>query len=941
MIEEGFNVTYSGPTPTRPNTSHKEYTFSGWDKPLINIKAETVFTAKYDEDGVNHVVSFYKDAPKSASTLLSQIHVKDGELATYTGADPTKEATAEFSYAFSGWDRSLTLSIIEDTDFVAQYTPTTNEYTVSFYLDSTEGTPLHTESVKYGEHCTYDAIPDKPAEGTVAYSFLGWDKKPSETLITGDTKFYGTWSEYTNGLIFALSNDGTYYICKGANDASKTEIVIPDTYKLLPVKEIGLSAFNGFSYLKSVTFPKGLTKIANSAFMRTDLTSVTLPKSVDTLLAGAFMFCESLTNVDMSLCTELKVLPLNTFLGCTALTFANIKFSPNLTEIDEGAFAQCDALSTFEVPSSVTTIEGGAFTSSPLATISVASGSTAFKAVDNVLYSLDGKNLVYFPVEHATAGTYAIPEGVATIMEYAFANCKTLSTAITFPTTLTTIGAYAFNNTRFGVFFDLSKTALTTLGMNAFDGSIAITEMALPNTLSTVETNVFAKMTGLKSMYIPSGVTNFKADCLASDTCTVYLEASVAPQSLLDNKPDTVRVVLGAKVAPATGMKFIYVTGYGYYASYSGTATSVVVPNYYDDGTNGLHPVYGIANNGFGNQTTLTSVTLPESLQSIGDEAFSGCTGLTTINIPAAVQYFKHGNYLDAFNGCTSLTSYTVDPLNKYYSAVNGYLYDKAGTELLDIPQGLTTATIPAATTEISSYVAYGDTKLTSIDMSGCTSLTYINDAAFVDMGNLATLTLPGDDGALETISGSAFYILPKLTTITLPKTLTSVSSAAFYYSKGLDTINVSANNATYQSIDGVLYSKDGKTLMSVPPKHAAFTIPSSVTIIESGAYNYAAFTSIVVPEGVTKIYDSFELIQGLVSVVLPKSLTHLSPNCFYSDNALTDIFYAGDETDYTTNLASSYGTTPDTRWRYYTETANTDGNHWHYVSGVPTVYAA
>jgi hypothetical protein len=66
-----------------------------------------------------------------------------------------------------------------------------------------------------------------------------------------------------------------------------------------------------------------------------------------------------------------------------------------------------------------------------------------------------------------------------------------------------------------------------------------------------------------------------------------------------------------------------------------------------------------------------------------------------------------------------------------------------------------------------------------------------------------------------------------------------------------------------------------------------------------------------VIPEGVTKIYNAFEVMQQLVSIVLPKSLTYLSPDCFYYDNALTDIFYAGDETDYATNLASSFGTTP------------------------------
>lgn len=943
MVEEGKDVIYGGPAPTRPSTAHKEYTFSGWDKPLLNIKAETVFTAQYTEDGINHVVSFYKDTPKSASTLLSQIHVKDGELATYTGADPTKEATAEFSYAFTGWDRSLTLSIVEDTDFVAQYTPTTNEYTVSFYLDTTEGTPFYTEKVKYGEHSAYDKMPTKPASGTTAYTFLGWDKKLSETAITGDTKIYGTWGEYTDGLTFVLGNDNTYYVCTSGKNTTIADVVIPDTYNTLPVKSIAENAFKDVTTIKTITLPSALKVIGDGAFQGSTLESITFPSTVTTLYTRVFNACSKLVSVDMSLCDGLTVIPSSTFNACSALPFSGIKFSKNLAEIDASAFANCDLFTTFEVPASVTTIQGGAFNFTPLSTISVASGSTAFKAVDDVLYSLDGKNLVYFPAKHATVGTFAIPEGVTTIKMYAFYECHTLSTAITFPTTLTTIEAYAFVNTRFGVIFDLSKTALTYLGPSAFNGSIGITEMVLPNTLSTVETSVFAKMTGLQSVYIPSGVQNFKAGCLASDTCTVYLEESVAPQSLLDNKPDTVRVVLGAKVTPATGMKFSYVTGYGYYASYSGTATSVVIPSYYDDGTNGLHPVYGIDNHGFKNQTTLTSVTLPASLQSIGDEAFFGCTGLTTINIPAAVRTFKKNNTLDAFNGCTSLTSYTVDPLNQYYSAVNGYLYDKEGTTLLDIPQGLTTATIPAATTEIDSYVAYGDTKLTSVDMSGCTSLTKIDDHAFCDMANLVTVTMPGDDGALTSIDSLAFDFLPKLTSLNIPSTVEFMPTG-FQYGIGdeFTTLTVSADNPSYKSVDGVMYTKDGKTIFAVPKNHAAFTIPSTVTAIGRSSFAGCTYTSIVIPEGVTAIYDgAFETMGQLVSIVLPKSLTRLTNLVFLSDPYLTDMFYAGDETDYATNLASSYGTTPSAKWRYYTETANTDGNHWHYVSGVPTVYTA
>lgn len=197
MVEEGKDAQYVGDVPSRPTDGHLLYTFTGWDKPLVSIKEDTVFTAQYSSAKVNHLVSFYAAEDKTPAHLLHQFYLPDGQKASYTWDSPIKDSTRQYSYEFDHWYPSLEAEIYQDTDFVAVYKETVKTFTVSYYLTAESTQPLYTESVPYGGYSSYTQTPTRDVSGDTAYCFEGWDKDPATSAITRDTAFYGTWSEYT------------------------------------------------------------------------------------------------------------------------------------------------------------------------------------------------------------------------------------------------------------------------------------------------------------------------------------------------------------------------------------------------------------------------------------------------------------------------------------------------------------------------------------------------------------------------------------------------------------------------------------------------------------------------------------------------------------------------------------------------------------------------
>jgi hypothetical protein len=229
-------------------------------------------------------------------------------------------------------------------------------------------------------------------------------------------------------------------------------------------------------------------------------------------------------------------------------------------------------------------------------------------------------------------------------------------------------------------------------------------------------------------------------------------------------------------------------------------------------------PEYSFSNNKF------TSITLPNSVISIGSDAFYYCSGLTSITIPSSVTFIGDS----AFSNCNGMTSVTIP---SSVTSIGDYAFEDCF--------GLTSVTIPSSETSIGDYAFWNCFGLTSITIPS--SVTSIGQGAFMACSGLTSVTIPS---SVTSIGSVAFYYCSGLTSVTIPSSVTSIGELAFYGCSG--SLNVDPVNANYSSLNGVLFNKAQTTLLQCTISKTTAIIPSSVTSIGDAAFGgCTALTSI------------------------------------------------------------------------------------------------
>ena len=320
---------------------------------------------------------------------------------------------------------------------------------------------------------------------------------------------------------------------------------------------------------------------------------------------------------------------------------------------------------------------------------------------------------------------------------------------------------------------------------------------------------------------------------------------------------------------------------------------------------------------------------------SIGSDAFYGCTSLTSVEIGDSVTSIGEV----AFLYCTALTSIKVSDNNIAYQSIDGNLYTKNGKTLIQYAIGKTDMlfSIPNSVTSIGDGAFYGCDALTSVEIGD--SVTSIGVGAFESCDALTSVEI-GD--SVASIGNYAFLRCTSLTSVEIGDSVTSIGLEAFsntaYYNdennwennvlyigkyfieakntmagectikddtlciadrafsgcKSLINIIVSENNTAYQSIDGNLYTKDGKTLIqyAIGKTGTLFTIPDSVASIGDDAFaGCDSLTSVVIPDSVTSIgSEAFFRCTSLTSVEIGDSVASIGRSAFADCTSLTSV---------------------------------------------------
>jgi hypothetical protein len=400
---------------------------------------------------------------------------------------------------------------------------------------------------------------------------------------------------------------------------------------------------------------------------------------------------------------------------------------------------------------------------------------------------------------------------------------------------------------------NLADTKLTNIGERAFSGCTSLTSVTLPGTVTVIDRGAFSGCM-ITSIDLPDNLTTIGG---GSDYAGGGAFQNCAALTSID--------LSNTKVTQIGDQAF---SGCSLLASIElpDTLTSITRLDEWDGGTfqNCVAltsidlsdtKVTQIGNWAFSGCTLLASIELPDTLTSIGGGAFENCTSLVSIDLPDTLTYIAASRtyYPGAFDGCTNITFSGSG--NDYFSIIeNGkvlivdnvlYYWYAAKTGAIVIPEGITdigrhfsgseitSITLPSTLTSIAGYDYYDGngafqncTSLTSVDLSGCTSLTSIGSYAFSGCTSLAS--------------------------INLPDSLTSIGGGAF---DGCTNITFSGSGNDYFSI-----IENGKVLIVDNVLH----------------YWYAAKTgAIVIPEGITAIGNWFQG-SGISSIKLPRSLLRL-----------------------------------------------------------------
>ncbi len=556
------------------------------------------------------------------------------------------------------------------------------------------------------------------------------------TIEVADNDYYGS---YSGDVVIPASityNGTTYSVTSIGNNAfynntDLTSIEIPSS-----VTSIGEYAFYECTGLTNIEIPSSVTSIGEYAFYGcTGLTSIEIPDGVTNIEVYAFQYCTGLTSIEIP--SSVTSISDYVFSGCTGLT--SIRIPSGVTSIGGGAFSKCTGLTSIEISNSVTSIGNWAF-----------SGCTGLTSIE-------------------------IPNSVTSIGGYAFSSCTALMHVTIYNT---------FTRITNGVFDDCPNLVCNEYDNACYLGNpndlyLILIHAKSENIIScTIHPNckyicsyAFKDCSQIKDIYISENVLYvcqgaFSGFCgivhINSNLFYIKLGAPVGPFCSTKAKSfilgDNVLSIGQYTFAENHELTSVYIgknmneIGYGcssFYGCENLTVLKVDKENQTFDSRDNCNAIINTATNTL--KLGCKSTIIPNTVTSIGEYAFSGCTGLTNIVIPSSVTSI--GSI--AFEGCT----------------------------------GLTSIEIPSSVTSIGSGAFWGCPGLTSIEIPS--SVTSIGDRAFADCSSLTNVTAL-NSSPIDIYSST--FSNRSNATLYVPKGSKEAYEAASYWNEFKEIVELSNN---------------------------------------------------------------------------------------------------------------------------------------------------
>ena len=789
---------------------------------------------------------------------------------------------------------------------------------------------------------------------------------PGSVANIGKAAFYvcRKLSSVTLGTGVESIGNNAFHYC-----SSLTSISIPNS-----VRSIGFCSFADCA-MTSITIPNSVTSIDGYAFAgNANLTSVTMPDNIITftggwafgdnnniesvyitnlatwlgtafpsgnnpLRSGAKLYLNNVEVKDLIIPEGTTAILAAAFEGCESLTSVTIPSS--VTSIDGWAFASCSNLISITIPNSVTTIGDCAFRSTAITSLTIPAsvtniavsansggltedctslmniyveeGNSRYYSENGVLFTEDeefvganGKAIVLFP--QGRRGSYEIPNDVTVIASRAFVSCKGL-TSVVIPKSVTTIeGEYAFHGCE-NLTSVTIPSSMTSIGYGSFFNNYSLADVFCyaENVPETSSWAFYGSPLSSATLHVPVGsIDAYSTTAPWSGFGTIVAIEDNSNMEIngiyyaLDKNNRTAEVISNPN-------------------GYSGT---VVIPESVTF-SNNTYSVTSIGEGAFAGCEGLTSITIPNSVTSISQNAFAGITirkvFWLTNTPPSGYENLKgYINYV-LNNSYSSLSNVRVYPYLASMFELNGVKYVPVSPsehicDAVDCVQNetakdlnISSVTYQGITMKVKNvmpYLAYENKYIESlsVDIEGnipirafdnCSNLKSVNlgekvtgigEYAFYGCISLSSITI---GSSVTSIGNSAFRECSGLTSVSIPGSVTSIGESAFSDCKGLTSINIpeGLTSIGYRTFYGC------SSLTSIK-------IPNSVTSIDNSAFSSCiGLTSVTIGNGVTNIGNYvFSNCSSLTSITIPDAVTSISYRAFSGCSRLTEIYCLAEE---------------------------------------------